>query len=118
MTAYRQLGELNTELGLSDLAAQEEKVYSTHRRVFDTNTSTLMIAAQMTLTPVQKRQVAVNATRKKNKLVRTKAKEKGIQDIEALFRRQKRAARDQTTVDKEKAAVKQRKLDMQMNQRQ
>ena len=43
MEAYRCLGGLE----LCDFDNEEKKVYSTHRRVFDSNTDILMLAADM-----------------------------------------------------------------------
>ena len=62
MEAYRRLAEQDG-LGLCDLDNEAKKVYSTHRRVFDSNTDTLMLAADMPVSVSAASRAAISAKR-------------------------------------------------------
>ena len=65
MEAYLRVADSN-EIGLSELAAEEVNVYTTHRRVFDANTATLKEVADMPVSDKEKKQAAVLAKKKQN----------------------------------------------------
>ena len=58
LEAYRR-PRAKTDLGLNDLDGEQTKIYTTHRRVFDSNTATLMVASDM---PVSTMACAVQKT--------------------------------------------------------
>lgn len=107
-TAYRRL-EAQTDLGLCDLDAEETKVYTTHRRVFDANTATLMLAADMPMTDKDVQKAQLSATKKAHKKVRVEKQSLHISNIAAMFKRQKRAERSEDEIKKHKAASIERK---------
>ena len=112
MEAYRRLAEHN-DLGLDDLDTEQKKVYSTHRRVFESNTAALMVAADMPVTDVAASRAQISATRKANGDIRDMLKSANAKETEALLRRRKRAKRTDEEVEREKVRCKTAKAHMQ-----
>jgi hypothetical protein len=105
MEAYRRLAKQNA-LGLDDLDTEQKKVYSTHRRVFESNAATLMVAADMPVTDVAASRAKISATRKANGDIRDMLKAANAKETEALLRRRKRAKRTDEEVEREKVRCK------------
>ena len=86
MNAYRSLAS-KSDLGLGDLAEEEKKAYATHRRVFDTNTAILKLAADVDVSPHDLRKAATAEKKRKRHAMRETASIKHKKDIAAYFRR-------------------------------
>ena len=112
MEAYRRLSA-KTDLGLNDLDAEQTKIYTTHRRVFDSNTATLMVASDMPVSTMAVQRAAISATRKANKTSRQTLLSDAKEDIEALLRRKKRHARSTEEIERDKIKSKTAKAHMQ-----
>ena len=94
MEAYRRLAEQDG-LGLCDLDNEAKKVtvYSTHRRVFDSNTDTLMLAADMPVSARAASRAAISAKRSRNSDIRDMLVKRNALDTEAMLKRRKRQPR-------------------------
>ena len=110
--AYMLLAEQN-DLGLENLDTEQKKVYSTHRRVFESNSATLMVAANMPVTDVAASRAKMSASRKANGDIRDMLKAANDKETEALLRRRKRAKRADEEVEREKVRCKTAKAHMQ-----
>lgn len=109
LQAYEMLAQAGADMDLTDLHKQEEKVYASHRRVFDTLTDTLKLAADMPVSAAAEKKAEIMKTREEHKVVREKKIAKNQEDIAAMFRRQKRAQRSDEEVKADKEASKKRK---------
>ena len=112
MEAYRRLSA-KSDLGLNDLDAEQTKIYTTHRRVFDSNTATLMVASDMPVSTMAVQRAAISATRKANKTSRQTLLSDAKEDIEALLRRKKRHARSTEEIERDKIKSNTAKAHMQ-----
>ena len=112
MEAYRRLAEQDG-LGLCDLDNEAKKVYSTHRRVFDSNTDTLMLAADMPVSSRAASRAAISAKRSRNSDIRDMLVKQNALDTEAMLKRRKRLERTPEEILRDNARSKTAKARMQ-----
>ena len=112
MEACRRI-TAKTDLGLNDLDAEQSKIYTTHRRVFDSNTATLMVASDMLVSTMAVQRAAIPATRRADKTSRQTLLTDANDVIDALLRRKKRHARSAEDIENDKVKSKTAKAHMQ-----
>ena len=111
MEAYRRLAEQDG-LGLCDLDNEAKRVYSTHRRVFDSNTDTLMLAADMPVSARAASRAAISAKRSRNSDIRDMLVKRNSLDTEAMLKRRNRLERTPEEVAADNAGSEARKMKM------
>ena len=117
LEAYEKLSE-NTELDLTDLEAEEKKVYTSHRRVFDTSTNELKFVADMPLTEKEQKQVATQAKKAERKISREEELKKKKKEVEAAFQRKDRAKRSPEQALRDNEGSKKRKAELKARKQQ